>query len=122
MHPILATKNVIAMIGKAIVTVVKFFGATLSEPDDNGGKASFARVMGTYVIIRIVENEIAGGTTSEHLMTIFWVLVGYGMISKILSQMSPAVLDIARSFLVKAGAQVKLPVVPEINADGSAPQ
>jgi hypothetical protein len=109
MHPILAIKRFFASIWSVIVAVVKFFAAALTEPDGNGGKASWARLIGTYVTIRIVECEIRGSTVGDHLMTIFWVLVGYGMISKILSQMSPAVLDIARSFLVKAGVTVKLP-------------
>ena len=111
LHPILAVRNIFAAVGSGFIAVIKFFSAVLSEPDGNGGRASFARVMGTYVTIRIVECEIRGSMVSANLMTIFWVLVGYGMISKILSQMSPAVLDIAKSFLVKAGAQVKIPEV-----------
>jgi hypothetical protein len=112
LHPILAIKRFVGVIVSTVVTIVKFFAAALTEPDGNGGKASFARVMGTYVTIRIVESEIRGGTVSPNLMTIFWVLVGYGMLSKVLSQMSPAVLDVAKSFLIKAGVQVKIPEVP----------
>jgi hypothetical protein len=112
MHPILAIQKFFAAIGSAFVAVVMFFAASLTEPDGNGGKASWSRIAGTYVVYRIVEYELTGRTVSSNLMTIFWVLVGYGMISKILSQMSPAVLDIAKSFLVKAGVQVKLPEVP----------
>jgi hypothetical protein len=109
MHPILAIKHFFAGLWKVIVAVVSFFAAALTEADGNGGKASFARLMGTYVTIRIVESEIRGGAVSPNLMTIFWVLVGFAMVSKVLAQMSPAVLDIARSFLVKAGVTVKLP-------------
>ena len=112
-HPILAVKHFFAGIWSVIVTVVKFFAAALTEADNNGGKASFARIMGTYVIIRVVESEIRGSIVGEHLMTMFWVLVGYGMISKILSQMSPAVLDLARSVLVRAGVKVNVPEVTE---------
>jgi hypothetical protein len=111
MHPILAIKNFVAFLWSIIVAVVSFFAAALTEADGNGGKASFARLMGTYVTIRIVECEIRGSTVGEHLMTIFWVLVGFAMVSKVLAQMSPAVLDIARSFLVKAGVTVKVPEV-----------
>ena len=118
LHPIMAIRKFIGVIVSSIVAVVKFFAAALTEPDGNGGKASFARVMGTYVTIRIVESEIRGGTVSPNLMTIFWVLVGYGMLSKVLSQMSPAVLDIAKSFLIKAGVQVKLPEVPDAAPQG----
>jgi hypothetical protein len=109
MHPILAIKRFFASIWSVIVAVVKFFAAALTEPDGNGGKASWARLIGTYVTIRIVECEIRGSTVGDHLMTIFWVLVGYGMVSKVLSQMSPAVLDIARAILLKVGAKMDIP-------------
>jgi hypothetical protein len=112
LHPIDAIKKFFTGIWLVIVTIVKFFAAVLTEPDGNGGKASFARVMGSYVTIRIVESEIRGSLVGDHLMTIFWVLVGYSMVSKMLAQMSPAVLDIAKAVLVRAGVQVKLPEVP----------
>ena len=106
-----AIKSIFAAIGSAFVAVVKFFAAAFTEPDGNGGKASWARLAGTYVVWRIVEYELTGKTASSNLMTIFWVLVGFAMISKVLERMSPAVLDIAKSFLVKAGVQVKIPEI-----------
>jgi hypothetical protein len=98
-----------------LLAPIKFIAALFTEADSNGGKPSFSRVAGSYVIYKIVYlTEIASvidraNAVSQQLMTLFWVLIGYAIISKILSSLSPAVLDIFRALLLKAGAKVDIP-------------
>lgn len=102
MHPLQNLKAVIFWLSRA-----------WSEQDGNGGKASFSRIAGTYVIIQIVLMSWVTVTVKdapqvpEAMMTLFWVLIGYQLVSKILNSLSPAVLDIAKSFLIKAGVPIK---------------
>ena len=58
----------------------------------------------------------SGQIIVEQLMTMFWVLVGYQMLSKALNSMSPAVLAIAQSFMIKAGAKIEItkPEMPKM--------
>lgn len=99
MHPLTAMKEAIIFIAKA-----------WTEADGNGGKASFSRLMGTICIYNIINlGYMAGQTIPAEWMTMFWVLIGYQTIARILSALSPAVLDIAKGFLVKAGATVTIP-------------
>jgi hypothetical protein len=95
-------KNGIITIVTTIKEAIKFVAKAWTESDSNGGKASFARIAGTFVIWHIVN---LGYQSTQHIppefMTMFWVLVGYQMVSKILNNMTPAVLDIAKSFLLK---------------------
>lgn len=105
-------KSIWSSIWKAILAPVKFFAALFTESDGNGGKPSFSRVLGTYVTIKIIMlveaavPEHRAIAVPEQMMTLFWVLIGYAIISKILSTLSPAVLDIFRALLIKAGAKV----------------
>lgn len=74
---------------------------------EDGRKPSFTRVAGAYDIFKIVELAMEGKPIPAELMTMFWVLIGYGILAKILNALSPAVLDIAKAFLVsKMGVQV----------------
>ena len=97
---------------KTITAPIKFVAQLFTEADGNGGKASFSRVLGTYVVTKIVYFvEIASisdraSAVPEPMMTLFWVLIGYSIVSKILSSLSPAVLDIVRAMLLKVGAKV----------------
>lgn len=124
-HPIEALKRAFAAIGKAFAAIVRFIGQVFTEADGNGGKASFARVFGAYVIIKIVllieaaPFEYRSSAVPEQLMTMFWVLVGYSIISKILGTLSPAVLDIFRAMLLKAGAKVEIPQPEPVKAQGA---
>lgn len=93
-----------------IKDLLVFIGKAWTEADGNGGKASFSRIAGTYIILQIVNiGYMAGRAIPPEWMTMFWVLIGYQIVAKILSALSPAVLDIARSVLVKAGASVNIP-------------
>jgi hypothetical protein len=98
-----------------IIAPIKFVAGLFTEADGNGGKPSFSRVLGTYVTYKIVMLiEIApitdrASAVPQQLMTLFWVLIGFVMVSKVLSSVSPAVLDIFRTILLKAGATVNLP-------------
>ena len=73
-----------------------------------GGKASFSRAFGGTVIIVVLRMAWLAKTIPDPLMTMFWVLVGYQLLSKALNSMSPAVLDIARSYMLKAGAKIEI--------------
>jgi hypothetical protein len=84
---------------ETVKTVIKWFAAILTEPDHNGGKASFSRVAGAYVIISIVSTAQTGGNPHEMLWDMFMVLIGYQLLSKTLSSFTPAVLDFAKGYL-----------------------
>lgn len=86
---------------------IKWLAQIFTEADGNGGKGSFSRVFGGTIIITILRMAWIGKIVPEQLMTMFWVLVGYQMLSKALNTMSPAVLDIARSYMLKAGVKIE---------------
>ncbi len=90
----------------ALKTGIKWIAQAWTEADNNGGKLSFSRILGTYVVIQIVQMSWRGNVP-EPMMTMFWVLIGYPLVSKVLNSLSPAVLDIAKSWLVKAGVPIK---------------
>jgi hypothetical protein len=96
-------------IKRGLIRVIKFFTAIFTEPDGNGGKASFSRVSGAFVIIKIVQLSEQGTPVNDAMLTLFWVLIGYQLLSKTLNSLSPAVLDLARSWMLKAGAQITVP-------------
>jgi hypothetical protein len=80
-----------------IIWVSKIF----TEADGNGGKASYSRVAGSIVIYNIIALVWREKPVPEVMETMFWVLVGYQLLSKTLNSMSPAVLDIAKAMLLK---------------------
>jgi hypothetical protein len=98
-----------------ITAPIVFIADLFKEADSNGGKASFSRVAGAYVVYKIVmlvemaPHDQRALAVPEAMMTMFWVLIGYAIVSKILSSLSPAVLDIFKAMLLKAGAKVDLP-------------
>ena len=100
---------------EALKTVIVFVASVFRETDGNGGgKASFNRVAGAYVIVQIVAMSWVAllnvtYKVPEAMMTLFWVLIGYGIVSKILNSLTPAVLDIAKGFLLKAGVKIETP-------------
>ena len=100
------------------IALIKWFGQIFTEADGNGGKASFSRVAGAVVIYKIIvliesaSPEQRINAVPEQMMTMFWVLVGYQILSKTLSSLSPAVLDFFRALMLKAGAKVELPQPP----------
>jgi hypothetical protein len=114
-HPIQAVKNGIAAVGRTVKAVVVWIGQIFTEPDGNGGKASFSRIVGAYITYEIV--DLVRQAPPEHrldavppvLLTLWMFLVGYQLLSKILNNLTPAVLDFFRAMLVKAGASVQLP-------------
>ena len=87
--------------------MLQWIAKAWSEADNNGGKASFSRIAGTFVIINIVYMSWEKPVVPEAMMTLFWVLIGYQLVSKILNSLSPAVLDIAKSLLLKVGVPIK---------------
>ncbi len=81
----------------AAIAAIKFAAQIFTEPDSANGKPSFGRVTGTYVIIKIVELADAGKVIPEAMMTLFYVLVGYSLMSKL----SPPVLDVVKTWMQK---------------------
>ena len=74
-------------ISVVIVSIVTFFSDSLSEPDEKGGKASFTRIAGTYIILNIVSmcwEKLSKPTYAipAEMMTLFWVTVGILMLIK----------------------------------------
>lgn len=66
-------------ISDFIGAIVAWIGGVFSEPD---GKPSFSRVFGAYVVYQIVSMAETGAPVSSEMMTVFWVLIGYQMVSK----------------------------------------
>lgn len=62
-----------------IGAIFTWIGGVFSEPD---GKPSFSRVFGSYVVYQIVSMAETGAPVSSEMMTVFWVLIGYQMVSK----------------------------------------
>ncbi len=91
-------KQAIEWIWTVLTAPIRFVAQALTESDGNGGKASYSRIAGTYVIYKIIE---LGGKDTGFMETMFWVLVGYQFLSKAMNSMSPAVLDIAKGMLLK---------------------
>lgn len=111
LHPFRAVSGVVVGLYNHIVALVKFFGQALTEADGNGGRTSFSRVMGVYVIYKIVlmADAVKDSPTSKipaELMVMFWVLVGYQALAKVLNNLTPAVLDIARAVLLKVNPSI----------------
>jgi hypothetical protein len=87
-----------------VIAATKWLAGIFTEPDGNGGKASYARVAGSVVIYNIIAMVWKGVAVPEIMETMFWVLVGYQLLSKTLNSMSPAVLAIAQGMLLKIQA------------------
>lgn len=100
-HPIFAIKNLVNGVIDIVKNIVSFFGQALTELDSGVSKTSYSRIAGLYVIYQIVEIAKAGKDPPQGLMTVFWVLVGYQLLARVLNSLSPAALDIARSILLK---------------------
>lgn len=89
-----------ALYGEA-KTVIVWIARALSEPDGNGGKPSFTKILGTYVVLKIVALAIAiaeaGSSTPipSELMTLFMFLIGYQIISKVLLE-NPALMELIK--------------------------
>jgi hypothetical protein len=98
-HPIAAT-----------ISAIRWFIGAFTDTD---GKASYSRMAGTYVLIKIVERA-EGPTPVQGIMwDAFMILVGYQLLSKTLNAMSPAVLDIAKSMLLRAQGSIMHPPTKE---------
>ena len=67
-----------------ILYPIKWLSQALSEIDGNGGKASFSRILGTVNCIMIWRVAWLGKTVPDAWMTMFWVLIGYQLVSKTL--------------------------------------
>lgn len=55
-------------------------------------KPSHDRIMGTIVILNIIRLALLEKAVPEALMTMFWVLIGYSAVSKILAE-NPTIME-----------------------------
>lgn len=101
-----SVKLFIDSVYETVVSVIKFFAKSLSEEDGNGGKPSFSRMLGVYITVEIVAMAwvVLNDKTKivpDVMMTIFWVTIGYAMISKVISTASPLLQDVIKAYLLK---------------------
>jgi len=82
--------------------LILWIAKALSEADGNGGKPSFTKILGTYVVLQIVglsKQIVYDGRTDiqipSEMMTLFMFLIGYQIISKVLLE-NPALMEIIR--------------------------
>jgi hypothetical protein len=112
------TKSISGAISSAwavVLQVVAFFAEAVKEQDGNGGKTSFSRILGVYVTYQIVKMAWvilfdATATIPGELMTLFWVTIGYAMLSKLFTTASPLLQQLVAGYLTKV--QKLTPTVP----------
>jgi hypothetical protein len=88
--------------------LVQFIAKAHTESDGNGGKPAHNRIMGTVVIMNIIRLALLEKPIPDALMTMFWVLVGYGLISKVLLE-NPALMELIKG---KYGMKTDEPKTP----------
>jgi len=83
-------------------SLILWIARALSEADGNGGKPSFTKILGTYVVLQIVglsKQIVYDGRTDiqipSEMMTLFMFLIGYQIISKVLLE-NPALMEIIK--------------------------
>lgn len=79
---------------------LKWLAGVLTEPDNNGGKASISRVVGVYSTWNVVQQSWMGIKDSL-TWDVFMVSIGYMMASKALNNVTPAILDFAKGYMNK---------------------
>lgn len=95
---------------QAVLQLLKYFGSALTEADGNGGKPSFSRMLGVYVTLQIVAMAwTPDKAIPDEIMTIFWVTIGYAMVSKVISTASPLMQDIIKAYFMKVQNSVNVP-------------
>lgn len=91
----------------------------LTEPDGNGGKASFGRIFGGATVTVVLVMGWRGKVIPEIFFWMFMVLVGYSLISKVVGPGGlVAVLSLMKGFPIPPGVippQAPQPV-PEVKA------
>lgn len=82
--------------------LILWLAKALSEADGNGGKPSFTKILGTYVVLQIVglsKQIVYDGRTDiqipSEMMTLFMFLIGYQIISKVLLE-NPALMELIK--------------------------
>lgn len=62
-----------------------WFSRIFTEADGNGGKASYGRIFGAITIVHILAKDWQDRPVNDAVMTLFFYLVGYTLLSKLLS-------------------------------------
>jgi hypothetical protein len=99
-----------------IESVIRFLGKSLTEEDGNGGKPSFSRILGTIDTIIIIRMGMKGFEPSVAMMTIFWVSIGYAMLSRVFTTASPLLQQLIAGWAAKV-QNINLPVKTEPKAE-----
>lgn len=83
-------------IGGTIANIFKpieiIFNFLVDAHRGRDGKPSHDRIMGSIVILNIIRLALLEKTVPEALMTMFWVLIGYSAVSKILAE-NPTIME-----------------------------
>ena len=113
-----SVSGAVASAWKYVLAVIAFFAEALKEPEGNGGKTSFSRILGIYATIEIVAmswvtlndptKEVPGA-----MMTLFWVTIGYAMLSKVFTTASPLLQQLIAAYLQKAQGFTAIPKAPD---------
>jgi hypothetical protein len=99
----------IKQVWGVIVIIISFFADTLREsdkPDGTKGKVSFGRILGIYVTYNIIQMGwvVLFDTTytiSDKMMTLFWVTIGFALVSKIWTDSSPSFQALISALVTK---------------------
>jgi len=115
------SKSISGAVGKGwdmFVVVIIFFADAIREQDGDKIKTSFSRILGIYVTCQIVAmgwvallNPMIG--IPAQMMTLFWVTIGYALISKVFTTASPLLQSTIAAWLAKNQNFPPLPKVPE---------
>ncbi len=79
-------------IGNIFKPIEIVFNFLVDAHRGRDGKPSHDRIMGTMVILNIIRLALLEKTVPEALMTMFWVLIGYSAVSKILAE-NPTIME-----------------------------
>ena len=107
----------IKQVWSVVVVIVNFFADTLRESDKpNGtkGKVSFGRILGIYVTYNIIQMGWVvlfdnTYTISDKMMTLFWVTIGFALLSKLWTDSSPSFQSLISALVAKWNGITQLP-------------
>lgn len=84
--------SISAGIGNIFRPVEIIFNFLVDAHRGRDGKPSHDRIMGTIVILNIIRLAVFEKIVPDALMTMFWVLIGYQAVSKVLAE-NPAIME-----------------------------
>lgn len=100
--------SISATIGNLFRPVEIIFNFLVDAHRGRDGKPSHDRIMGSIVILNIIRLALLEKVVPDALMTMFWVLIGYSAVSKILAE-NPTIMEFIK---LKYGITPKEEVKP----------